>query len=80
MDAKKDIINRINRAKGQLDGVVKMVEEDRACLDSVQQIAAARSALATVGVELLKNEAAVCDVKQNPEDFERMIKELFKLT
>ena len=80
MDAKKDIINRINRAKGQLDGVVKMVEEDRACLDSVQQIAAVRSALATVGVELLKNEASVCDIKQNPEDFERMIKELFKLT
>lgn len=80
MKVKKDLINRINRAKGQLDGVVKMVEEDRACLDSVQQIAAVRSALAKVGVELLKDEAAVCDMKQNPEDFERMIAELFKLT
>ncbi|MBN1331932.1 metal-sensitive transcriptional regulator [Candidatus Dojkabacteria bacterium] len=80
MEAKKDLINRINRASGQLEGVAKMVEEDRACLDSVQQIAAIRSALAKVGVELLKNEASVCDVKQNPEDFERIIKELFKLS
>lgn len=77
---KKDLINRINRAKGQLDGVVKMIEEDRACLDSVQQIAAARAALAKVGAELLKNEASVCATEQKPEDFEKLIGELFKLT
>ena len=63
-----------------MEGVVKMIEEDRACLDSVQQITAVRSALAKVGVELLKNEASICDIKQNPEDFERMMAEMFKMT
>lgn len=78
-DTKKDLLNRIRRAKGQLDGVERMVVEDRACLDSVQQISAVRSALAKVGVELLKNEASVCAKKPGTNEFDRLIEELFKL-
>lgn len=77
---KRDLINRLNRAKGQLEGVQKMVEEDRACLDSVQQIAAVRSALAKIGVELLKNEAQYCARNPKSGDFDRLIQELFKFS
>ena len=35
------VINRIKRARGQLDGVVRMLEEGRDCEDVVTQLAAA---------------------------------------
>jgi len=77
---KIELLNRLSRAKGQISGVEKMVEENRACLDTVQQIAAARSALAKIGVELLKNEASVCVRKPSGQEFEKIIEDLFKLT
>lgn len=79
MQNKEKLLNRVKRAKGQIAGVEKMIEENRACLDTVQQISAARSALAKVGVELLKNEAYVCASQPEGQDFEEIIENLFKL-
>lgn len=76
---KKNLLNRVRRANGQIAGIEKMIEENRACLDTVQQIAAARSALAKIGVELLKNEAYVCARQPEGQDFEEIIENLFKL-
>lgn len=80
MKNKKELQNRVKRVKGQIAGVEKMIEENRACLDTVQQIAAARSALAKVGVELLKNEAYVCARQPEGKNFEDIIESLFKLS
>jgi DNA-binding FrmR family transcriptional regulator len=55
-----------------------MVSENRNCLDVIQQIAAVRSALAKVGVELLKKETSTC-IKEN-EKFEKLLDSLFKLS
>ena len=40
------VINRIKRARGQLDGVLRMLEEGRDCEDVVTQLAAVSKALA----------------------------------
>ena len=40
-----DIIKRLKRAKGHLESIIKMLEEDRACLDIAQQLQAVESAV-----------------------------------
>ncbi len=52
-DPKK--INRLLRtARGQLDGILKMVEEDRYCVDIVNQVMAAQSLLGSAAREILR--------------------------
>lgn len=54
--------NRLSRVEGQVRGVAKMIEEDRYCIDILTQIRAARSALAGVEKELLKQHLDHCIV------------------
>ena len=59
-DAKPKLLNRLNRIEGQVRGITRMVEDDRYCIDILTQIQAARSALARVETELLKNHLHHC--------------------
>ncbi|HRK30575.1 MAG TPA: metal-sensitive transcriptional regulator [Tepidisphaeraceae bacterium] len=56
------IQNRLNRIAGQIAGLQKMVDEDRYCVDVLTQVAAVRSALDSLGVELLTRHIAHCVV------------------
>ena len=58
----KKIKARVNRISGQIGGIGKMIDEDRYCLEILDQIAAARSALDALGVELLSNHIECCVV------------------
>ncbi|MCA1595161.1 MAG: metal-sensitive transcriptional regulator [Chloroflexi bacterium] len=49
----KKLQTRMKRIAGQVAGIQRMVEEDRYCVDILNQIAAVRSALDSLGVELL---------------------------
>lgn len=80
MNEQTQIQKRINRIKGQVEGVQRMVDEGRHCMDIVQQIAAIRSALAKVGVEILKDETLSCSKENNIDDLEKVLDSLFKLT
>ncbi|HMD55329.1 MAG TPA: metal-sensitive transcriptional regulator [Phycisphaerae bacterium] len=51
---------RLNRISGQIAGIQRMAEEDRYCVDILTQIAAVRSALDALGVELLTNHLESC--------------------
>lgn len=53
-------VQRLNRIAGQVRGIAQMIEQDRYCIDILQQIAAARAALAKVESEVLKDHAACC--------------------
>lgn len=53
---------RINRIAGQVAGIGRMVEEERYCVDILNQIAAARSALDALGIELLTSHIESCVV------------------
>ena len=50
---KEDATVRINRVAGQVAGIKKMIDEDRYCVDILNQIAAVRSALDQLGVQML---------------------------
>ncbi|MCR8969889.1 metal-sensitive transcriptional regulator [Facklamia sp. 7083-14-GEN3] len=53
---KKNLLNRLKRAEGQLRGVQKMLEEDRDCMDIVTQLTAIRSSVDRImGIVMVEN-------------------------
>jgi DNA-binding FrmR family transcriptional regulator len=61
-EARKKLKSRVNRIAGQVAGVQRMIDEDRYCVDVLHQIAAIRSALDSLGVELLTRHLESCVV------------------
>ncbi|QKK08427.1 MAG: metal-sensitive transcriptional regulator [Planctomycetota bacterium] len=51
---------RLKRIEGQVRGIAQMVEQDRYCVDVLTQIAAAQSALRSVGKEMLRHHLKHC--------------------
>ena len=61
MKNEKSAINkRLNRIEGQVRGINKMIEEERYCINVLQQMQAIKSALAKVEKLILKDHAASC--------------------
>ena len=54
------VINRIKRARGQLDGVLRMLEEGRDCEDVVTQLAAVSRALDRAGFAIVATGLQQC--------------------
>lgn len=57
----KDALRRrMNRLLGQAQGVARMIEEDRYCVDILVQISAVRSALDQVAMQLVEDHTKGC--------------------
>lgn len=73
-------LGKINRAIGQLEGVKKMVEENRYCVEILQQLKAARSAIKNIEQNVLKKHMQMCLLKaaksQDEEEILTKIEEL----
>ena len=64
-------VNRLLKtARGQIDGIIKMVEEDRYCMDISQQVTAADAMLRRVNKEILTAHLKHC-VEHAQSDQER---------
>ncbi len=64
----KNIKSRLNRINGQINGVIKMVDDNRYCGDILVQISAIENALKEVGYIVLKDHLYSCvsdDIKNN---------------
>jgi DNA-binding FrmR family transcriptional regulator len=59
-DARAKVDARLSRIAGQVAGLQKMVRDERYCVDILTQVAAIRSALDAVGVELLTSHLETC--------------------
>jgi DNA-binding FrmR family transcriptional regulator len=59
-ESSKKIKTRVKRIAGQVAGIERMVEEGRYCVDILTQIAAVRSALDALGIELLSDHLKSC--------------------
>lgn len=46
---KSDVLNRLRSARGHLDAIIAMIEDDAYCVDVLKQISAVRAALDRVG-------------------------------
>lgn len=55
-----DQLQRLKRARGQLDGVIRMIDEGRYCVDILTQLRAARSALRAVEDGVLRTHVQHC--------------------
>lgn len=53
-------ISRLNRAKGQIEAISKMIEEERYCIDIITQIRAARAALKSIELGILETHMGMC--------------------
>lgn len=74
------VLTKLNRIKGQVDGIIKMYEECRECSDVVTQIAAVRAALAGVGKDLLTDEAVACVRDKKHSKLDKLLKQLFDIS
>jgi DNA-binding FrmR family transcriptional regulator len=57
---KQNVLARIHRIAGQLEGIARMVEDDRYCVDVLLQIASVQAALGQVGKVLLRSHVETC--------------------
>jgi DNA-binding FrmR family transcriptional regulator len=76
---KRNVTRRLNRAIGQLGGVKAMVEDDRYCGDVLTQLAAAESAIKSVGRLVLQDHLETCVVERVQQGDTEVIDELMQL-
>jgi len=79
-DIKKDVINRLKTIKGHINGIEKMIEEDKGCYDILIQINAIKASIEKVGTLIIEENSKVCLTKDNvtPEEVEEIIKSIIK--
>ena len=74
----------LKTARGQIDGILKMVEEDRYCMDISQQVAAADAMLRRANREILTAHLKHCvehaeSDRERAEKIDELVKALEKL-
>jgi CsoR family transcriptional regulator, copper-sensing transcriptional repressor len=78
-DTKDQLHKRLRRIEGQVRGIQKMVDEDRYCIDILQQMSAVQAALDKVALGLLDDHVKHCmaegaaDEKRRQEMTEEMM-------
>ena len=60
LDEMQSVIRRLNRARGQIGGIVKMIEEGRDCREIVTQLAAVSKALDRAGFAVIATGLREC--------------------
>ena len=80
---KDNTIKRLNRIEGQVRGIKKMIEEERYCIDVLQQMQAIKAALSKVEDAILKDHSNTCVASAiasgNPKEQQQKFNELVDL-
>lgn len=61
------VVNRLKRAQGQLNGVIKMLEDGRECEDVVMQLAAVSRALDRAGFAIVATGLKQCMTQEGAD-------------
>ena len=81
---KSKYITRLKRSEGQLRGIQKMMEEERACVDIITQLTAVRSSVDRVIELIITENLTACindpleDPKAQKERLEKAVQYLIK--
>ena len=67
---KTQVTQLLKTARGQLDGILTMIEEDRYCMDISNQVMAAQNVLKRANREIVKAHVCGC-VREAQSDAER---------
>lgn len=60
MDEKEQLITRLRRIEGQVRGLIRMVEAEEPCDQTLTQLLAARAALDQAGLRLISSHLEHC--------------------
>ena len=78
----KKALARLKRAKGQIDGVIRMIEEDAHCADILTQVLALIGAIKGVSPLVVESHLHTCGAdslnSKDPRKKEKFIKEIVK--
>lgn len=55
-----EVLNNLKTARGQIDGILKMIEDERYCIDISKQIFAVQSLLKKANMKILKDHMHSC--------------------
>jgi DNA-binding FrmR family transcriptional regulator len=71
-ERKKIAIDKLKRIEGRIKGLVKMLEDDRYCIDVMMQISSTHEALRVVGKGVIQNYLEICATEGiNSKDTEK---------
>lgn len=59
-ESKKKAANKLKTARGQIDGIIKMIEDDRYCVDISTQILSVISLLRKSNIDVLDDHIRHC--------------------
>lgn len=66
-DDRRSVLNRLKTARGHLDGVVRMVENDAYCPEVMKQLSAVQGSLERASREILREHLSTCVAKAMQE-------------
>ncbi len=76
----KEQIPNLKRIEGQVRGITKMIDDDKYCIDILNQIKAVRSAITSVEGKILKKHMKECvkDALKSEKEFDVKVEEIIK--
>jgi len=78
---KSKALNRLKRARGQIEGVIKMVEDDKYCIDILTQVLALHGSIKGLASLILESHLNTCGHKladKNSKNRQQFIAEIVK--
>ena len=70
------ITRLLKTARGQIDGILKMIDENRYCIDVSNQIMAFQAILSKVNKEMLHAHISSCVINSSGEDKKSKLEEI----
>lgn len=77
-ERKKDLLSRLNKVKGQIEGIISMVEEEEDCQLIFQQIKAAYNALKSAGKVLIIGDVEKCLYSRDERRLKKLLEKIFE--
>ena len=69
-------VRLLKTARGQIDGILKMIEENRYCIEISNQIMACQAILSKVNKEVLNAHLCNCVLNSSGEDSKEKLQEI----
>ncbi len=80
---KKSVLINLKKTRSLIEKIMKMVEEDKYCIDIMQQVLASIGLLKSVNQKLLENHLNSCFsegiISKNKKKKEKLIKEILRV-
>ncbi len=76
----KEEIPSLNRIEGQVRGIANMIDEEKYCIDILNQIKAVRNALTSIEGRILKRHMKECvkEALNDKKGFDNKVEEILK--